>query len=425
MAARSTQADLEAEFEGNEEDAIEYYGNWFSRPEVEKLAEIHSVDLDETSIEDDCRQLYEEDVLEDFHTYVAEIDGIGPSTIIEGIKLINRDKIEVLSTDDMESKSALLLYLYEWEWEEHLDLIQALKTFKNKRTYRREEIAGEKEFDGISEDVVEQLRRTLEENIDEVNSRRKYKAGLKSVHQIGEEEIMVELLVEYKAGHFRQFKFREEDDLDYDSESGREVKPQKYWPITTRYIHVDYENDEYDHDIERSEEDFLDPVMNALYADVEYGDDVRFVDPIDYPDKTPSEFVEDKVEEQKERIKEDGSLDDEEKEEYVDILDNLSTAEQTALILENVNVTGDPIRIEIQTGEPIESFAEGNNLESQLSKFNEESQRREYTLQIDDQEIQVKGVKIEILGDVSKEEEEMITEVLREEGGKEEVEASA
>lgn len=329
--------------------------------------------------------------------------------------------MQVLSTDDMDSKSALLLYLYEWEWEDHLDLIQALKTFKNKRTYQREEISGEKKYDELGEDEVEQLRRTLQENIDEANIKRKYKAELKSVHLVGEIEVMVEIYVEYKSGHFRQFKFRENDNKDYDSEDGREVEPRKYWPITTRYIHVDYGNDEYDHDIQRSEEDFLNPVMTTLYSDVEYGDDVRFVDPIDYPEKSPAEFVEDKVEEQKEKIEDDDSLDDDEKEDYIDVLDDLSAAEQTALTLENVNVAGDPLLIEIETGEPIESFAEGNNLESQLSKFNEESQRREYTLTIGEQEIQVKGVKIEILGDVSKEEEEMITAVLREE----EVEATA
>lgn len=248
---------------------------------------------------------------------------------------------------------------------------------------------------------------------------------MKSVHLIGENEVMAEIYVEYKSGHYRQFKFREEDNKDYDSEDGREVEAQKYWPITTRYIHVDYDNNEYDHNIQRSKEDFLKPVITTLYSDVEYGEDVKFIDPIDYPDKTPTEFVEDKVEEQKEKIENDDTLDDDEKEDYVDVLDNLSAAEQTALTLENVNVAGDLIRIEIETGEPIESFAEGNNLESQLSKFNKESQRREYTLTIGDQEIQVKGVKIEILGDVSKEEEEMITEVLRDQGEEDEMEATA
>lgn len=424
MAARSMQDSLQDQFD-TEEDTLDYYDNWFSRSGVEKLAELNSIDLDKNTIRDDVETLYENDVLEDFHRYVAALDGIGPNTIIQGIKTINRDKMQVLSTDDMESKSALLLYLYEWEWEDHLDLIQALKTFKNKRTYQREEISGEKRFDELGEDEVEQLRRTLQENIDEANNKRKYKAELKSVHLIDENEVMAEIYVEYKSGHYRQFKFREEDNKDYDSEDGREVEPRKYWPITTRYIHVDYDNNEYDHDIQRSKEDFLKPVITTLYSDVEYGEDVKFIDPIDYPDKTPTEFVEDKVEEQKEKIEDDNSLDDDEKEDYIDILDNLSAAEQTALTLENVNVAGDPIRIEIETGEPIESFAEGNNLESQLSKFNEESQRREYTLTIGDQEIQVKGVKIEILGDVSKEEEEMITEVLREQGEEDEVEATA
>lgn len=424
MAARSMQDSLQEQFD-TEEDILNYYDNWFSRAEVEKIAELNSIDLDKNTIRDDVETLYENDVLEDFHRYVAALDGIGPNTIIQGIKSINRDKMQVLSTDDMESKSALLLYLYEWEWEDHLDLIQALKTFKNKRTYQREEISGEKRFDELGEDEVEQLRRTLQENIDEANNKRKYKAELKSVHLIDENEVMAEIYVEYKSGHYRQFKFREEDDKDYDSEDGKEVEPQKYWPITTRYIHVDYDNNEYDHDIQRSKEDFLKPVITTLYSDVEYGEDVKFIDPIDYPDKTPTEFVEDKVEEQKEKIEDDDSLDDDEKEDYIDVLDNLSAAEQTALTLENVNVAGDPIRIEIETGEPIESFAEGNNLESQLSKFNEESQRREYTLTIGDQEIQVKGVKIEILGDVSKEEEEMITEVLREQGEEDEVEATA
>lgn len=415
------QDSLQDQFD-DKEDIIDYYENWFSRAGVEKLAELNSVELDTDTIRDDIETLHDEDTLEGFHRYVAALDGIGPNTIIQGIKTINRDKMQVLSTDDMESKSALLLYLYEWGWEDHLDLIQALKTFKNKRTYQREEISGEEKYDELGEDEVEQLRRTLQENINEANNKRKYKAELKSVYLIGENEVMAEIYVEYKSGHFRQFKFRENDNKDYDSEDGREVEPRKYWPITTRYIHVDYENDEYDHDIQRSEEDFLNPVMTTLYSDVEYGDDVRFVDPIDYPEKSPAEFVEDKVEEQKKKIEDDDSLDDDEKEDYIDVLDNLSAAEQTALTLENVNVAGDPLLIEIETGEPIESFAEGNNLESQLSKFNEESQRREYTLTIGEQEIQVKGVKIEILGDVSKEEEEMITAVLREE---EEVEATA
>jgi len=422
MAARSMQDSLQDQFD-DKEDIIDYYKDWFSRAGVEKLAELDSVEIDTDTIRDDVETLHDEDALEDFHRYVAALDGIGPNTIIQGIKTINRDKMQVLSTDDMESKSALLLYLYEWEWEGHLDLIQALKTFKNKRTYQREEISGEKKYDKLGEDEVEQLRRTLQENIDEANNKRKYKAELKSVHLIGEDEVMAEIYVEYKSGHYRQFKFRENDNKDYDSEDGRKVEPQKYWPITTRYIHVDYENDEYDHNIQRSEEDFLNPVMTTLYNDVEYGDDVRFVDPIDYPDKSPAEFVGDKVEEQKEKIEDDDSLDDDEKEDYLDVLDNLSAAEQTALTLENVNVAGDPLLIEIETGEPIESFAEGNNLESQLSKFNEESQRREYTLTIGEQEIQVKGVKIEILGDVSKEEEEMITAILREEE-EEEVEAT-
>lgn len=415
------QDSLQDQFD-DKEDIIDYYENWFSRAGVEKLAELNSVELDTDTIRDDIETLHDEDALEGFHRYVAALDGIGPNTIIQGIKTINRDKMQVLSTDDMESKSALLLYLYEWGWEDHLDLIQALKTFKNKRTYQREEISGEEKYDELGEDEVEQLRRTLQENINEANNKRKYKPELKSVYLIGENEVMAEIYVEYKSGHFRQFKFRENDNKDYDSEDGREVEPRKYWPITTRYIHVDYENDEYDHDIQRSEEDFLNPVMTTLYSDVEYGDDVRFVDPIDYPEKSPAEFVEDKVEEQKKKIEDDDSLDDDEKEDYIDVLDNLSAAEQTALTLENVNVAGDPLLIEIETGEPIESFAEGNNLESQLSKFNEESQRREYTLTIGEQEIQVKGVKIEILGDVSKEEEEMITAVLREE---EEVEATA
>ncbi|EJN56914.1 hypothetical protein HSB1_47310 [Halogranum salarium B-1] len=418
------QDSLQDQFD-TEKDTLDYYDNWFSRSGVEKLAEVNSIDLDKNSVRDDVETLSENDVLEDFHRYVAALDGIGPNTIIQGIKTINRDKMQVLSTDDMESKSALLLYLYEWEWEDHLDLIQALKTFKNKRTYQREEISGEKIFDELGEDEVEQLRRTLQENIDEANNKRKYKAELKSVHLIDENEVMAEIYVEYKSGHYRQFKFREEDNKDYDSENGREVEAQKYWPITTRYIHVDYDNNEYDHNIQRSKEDFLKPVITTLYSDVEYGEDVKFIDPIDYPDKTPTEFVEDKVEEQKEKIENDDSLDDDEKEDYIDVLDNLSAAEQTALTLENVNVAGDLIRIEIETGEPIESFAEGNNLESQLSKFNKESQRREYTLTIGDQEIQVKGVKIEILGDVSKEEEEMITEVLRDQGEEDEMEATA
>ena len=83
------QADLQAEFNGNLEDILDYYETWFSRPQVEKLAEINDVDIDENSIRGDCETLYEEGSLEEFHEYVAALDGIGPSTIIEGIKLVN------------------------------------------------------------------------------------------------------------------------------------------------------------------------------------------------------------------------------------------------------------------------------------------------------------------------------------------------
>lgn len=422
MATRSMDENLQDHFQGEKEEILDYYNRWFSRPEIERLAKINDIDLDEDTIRDDCETLYDEGVLDEFHRYVAALDGIGPSTIIDAIKQINRDRMEELSTEDMESKSALILYLYEWGWEENLDYIQTLKTYKNKRTYSREAISGERRYESINDDVLEQLRVNLREEIESANSRRKYKARLKSVHKVEDYEIMVEIYVEYKAGSFRQFKFREEENMDFNSERGREVEPREYWPITTRYIHVDYLEDEYDHDIGRSEEDFLEPVMNTLYDNVQYGEDIRFVDPVQYPEKTPSEFVEERVEDQKQEIEEDETLDDNQKEEYKEILENLSTAEQTALTLENVNVTGDLQRITIETGETIESFAEGNNLESQLEKFNEESQHREYTLRIGDREIQVKGVKIEILGDVSKEEEEMITAVLREE---EKIKASA
>lgn len=415
MAARSMRIDFQDEFGDDLEEALTYYDRWFSRPQIETLADIADVDLETESIEEDCRKLYEEGVLQDFHRYVAALDGIGPSTIIEGIRAINRDKMEGLSDADMHDKSALLLHIYSWEWgEDKLELIQALKNFKNKRTYQREEISGEKSFDEITADEIDLLERTLTQSIKEANSRRKYKARLKSVNLIDDNDLVVEIDVEYKSGHYRQFKFREDEALDYEREGGRDINVQQYWPIATRYVHVNYAEDEFDHDIQRSEEDFINPVLTTLYDDVEYGDHVHFVDPADYPDKTPAEFVEERIEDEKDRIDDSDTLDDDEKEEYKDILDDLSTAEQTALILENINVVGDPSRIEIQTDEPLQSFAEGNNLETQLDRFNERSQRREYTLRLGDREIQVRGVKITIFGDISKEEEEMITRILRE-----------
>ncbi|USZ70068.1 hypothetical protein NGM10_17215 (plasmid) [Halorussus salilacus] len=413
MAARSMRADLNEQFSDDVEEAFVYYSRRFSRPQVEKLAKLESVDLEKESIEDDCKKLYEEGVLQEFHEYNAELDGIGPSTIVEGIRAIDRDKMKILSDTEMHDKTALLLRFYEWDWKDKLELIQALKTFKNKRTYQREEIDGDKKYDDLTDNEVEQLERILKENISEANERRKYKARLNSVNLLGENEVIAKLDIEYKSGNFRQFKFRQNENLDYKDDGGRDVEPKQYWPIATRYIHVDYENDEYDHNIRRSEEDFVNPVLSALYDSVDYGDNVRFVDPVEHADKTPKEFVEDRVDKQKEVV-EDSSLEDEEKDEYKEILDDFSTAEQTAIVLENVNVPGDPTRIEIQTNQPIQSFADGNNMKSQLDKFNKKSQRREYTLELGNREIQVSGTKMTIFGDVSKEEEEMITSILRE-----------
>ena len=51
-----------------------------------------------------------------------------------------------------------------------------------------------------------------------------------------------------------------------------------------------------------------------------------------------------------------------------------------------------------------------------METFNEKSRTREYTLQLGDLEVDVSGTKITIAGDVTEDEERVLTALLREDG---------
>lgn len=415
MSASGMNPDIYQHFHDDEE-IIEYYSRNLSRPQVNRLADIQSISVPERNIPSDCEILLEEGALETFHEYNAELFGIGSSTIIEGIRALDTERMTDIPNREMDEKQSLILYLIDWDWQDKLEIIKALKTFKTKRTYKRKQISGERSFRNLTDDVKEELREQYEQELPEINERRKHKVKFKGVDILDSRDLMVRFDAESKASRYRQFTFREQDDWKHNSNTSMETETIKYWPLTTEYLYIDYGRKEYDCDISRSEENLTKIAIETLFEEPEFGEDVEFADPTDFGESTPQDFVDSRIENQKEALEESELLDDEKKEIHMEILNDLDSVEQTAIVLENVNVEGNPTRIEIETDDPISDFLAPHNLEERLEEFNQKSQQREYTLRLGDREIHVSGSKISILGNVSKDEEEVITSLLRKDG---------
>ncbi|AKU08302.1 hypothetical protein ABY42_11390 [Haloferax gibbonsii] len=398
------------------EEIVEYYSRNLSRPQVNRLAEIESISLPGTNIPSDCEILLEDGALETFHEYNAELFGIGSSTIIEGIRALETERMTDISDREMDEKQSLILYLIDWGWRDKLEIIKALKTFKTKRTYKRKQISGERSFEDLTDDVKEELRAQYEQELPEINERRKHKVKFKGVDIIEDTDLMIRFDAEAKASRYRQFRFREQEDWKDELNGQMETETIKYWPLTTEYLYIDYGRKEYDYDISRSEENLTRIAIETLFEDADFGEDVEFADPTDFEDSTPQDFVASRIEDQKEALEDTDLLDDGKKEQYANILDDLDSVEQTAIVLENVNVEGNPTRIEIETDDPISDFLGPHNLEERLEEFNQKSQQREYTLRLGDREIHVSGSKISIMGSISKDEEQVITSLLRKDG---------
>jgi hypothetical protein len=415
MSAGGMNPDIYQHFRDDEE-IVEYYSRNLSRPQVNRLAEIESTSVPGTNIPSDCEILLEDGALETFHEYTAELFGIGSSTIIEGIRALDTERMTDISDREMDEKQSLILYLIDWDWRDKLEIIKALKTFKTKRTYKRKQISGERSFEDLTDDVKEELRAQYEQELPEINERRKHKVKFKGVDIIEDTDLMIRFDAEAKASRYRQFQFREQEDWKYQADGEMETETIKYWPLTTEYLYIDYGRKEYDYDISRSEENLTRIAIETLFEDADFGEDVEFADPTDFEDSTPQDFVASRIEDQKEALEDTDLLDDGKKEQYANILDDLDSVEQTAIVLENVNVEGNPTRIEIETDDPISDFLGPHNLEERLEEFNQKSQQREYTLRLGDREIHVSGSKISIMGSISKDEEQVITSLLRKDG---------
>lgn len=415
MSSGGMNPDIYQHFRDDEE-IVEYYSRNLSRPQVNRLAEIESINVPGTNIPSDCETLLEDGALETFHEYNAELFGIGSSTIIEGIRALETERMTDISDREIDNKYSLILYLINWDWRDKLEVIKALKTFKTKRTYKRKQISGERSFEELTDDVKEELRARYEEELLEINERRMHKVKFKGVDIIEDGDLMIRFDAEAKVSHYRQFKFRGQEDWKYELNSQMETETIQYWPLTTEYLYIDYGRKEYDYDISRSEENLTRIAIETLFEDAEFGEDVEFADPTDFEESTPQDFVASRIEDQKEALEDTDLLDDGKKEQYTDILDDLDSIEQTAIVLENVNVEGNPTRIEIETDDSISDFLGPHNLEERLEEFNQKSQQREYTLRLGDREIHVSGSKISIRGNISKDEEQVITSLLRKDG---------
>lgn len=416
MASAGMDPDIFTHFPDDDE-IVKYYSSHLNRNQIEDLADSSSISIPETNKEDDLHILLEDGVLEDLHLFNAELYGIGKDTIIEGVRSLDEDKLKPLSSKQLDDKYWLITKLYQWGWRDKLEIIKTLRSFKSKRKYKRKAIKGERTHSDLSEETVANVENSIRELIPELNETRRKKIDSKSTEVIDESDLIIRFLVESKASRYEQFKFRNSEQHNMSVDDGTEVENIRYWPLTSEYIYIDYSRKEYDTSVSTHEEELVSAVVNELFENPEWGDDIQFVDPTDFSDKTPNQFVQDRIEEQREVIEENNELvGDDRQEEYEEILDDLGTVEQTAIILENVNVEGDPLHIEFETGQSLSEFLEVHNLDDQIEEFNQKSQQREYTLRLGGREIHVGGTQLTIMGDVSKEEERLLTSLLRKEG---------
>jgi hypothetical protein len=418
MATSGASLDLHQDFEDDDE-IVTYYARKFSRPQINRYADLVGVDIREQRIEDDCRKLLETDNLEPFHWYISQLERIGPGTIVEGIQKLDREKLGDLTDDEMGDKISLILYFIEWEWEEEVELIRSLQDFKRKRTYERKRIDGERSFDGLDEDVVAAVEDAVWNVLPDVNDHQRHKVTLNRVDILDDQTLIVRFYAESRSSSFRQFKFRDDQTKsEFSDPREAEVESHDYWPVVTEHIYLDYARNEYYAEIKRSTEQLLSPIIEMLYEDgVEYGSRVRFADPLD-PDNTgsPEDFVSERADEYRERLDDQDVLDEDQTKEYKEILEEIESVEQTRIRLEQVDVEGNLRTFVIETEEDVSEFLDAFSLGDRVETFNEKSRTREYTLQLGDLEVDVSGTKITIAGDVTEDEERVLTALLREDG---------
>lgn len=415
MASAGKAPDIRDHFR-DPEAAVEHYSRKFSRAQVDRLSQIEDIPIQGRAIVDDCWRLYEEGGFDAFHRFSAKLHRIGADTIFEGIRKRDRERAKEVPERDRDDKTSLILFLIEWEWEKEVELISALRTFKNKRTYQRKVVDGERKFEELNENAIGAIKENVSSALPEINQSQKYKIALKDVDHLGEDTLVIRFASESRSSNYRQFKFRESESEEFSGGMNEEIESHSYWPIKTEHIYIDYLRNEYYQDVKRSSEQLLKPVLSALYTDFEYGTRVKFADPLDFSDQTPQDFVDNRIEKYRDELDAASDISDDQREEYENILEQLESAEQTALILENINAEGDPLRIEIGTEQDITEFIEAQGWGPQIEELNEKSQQREYTLKIGDRTVHVSGTKISIMGDISEEEEKVMTSLLRKDG---------
>lgn len=403
-----------SEYLEDDDARVRSYSAKFSRPQLDRFAQNAGVEIQGDRVSEDIRTLLEDGSLGTFHEYFAKLYRIGPDTIVEGIKKIDRPRLSDISDEEMGDKTALIIYLIEWEWEEEVELIRSLRDFKNKRTYKRKQIRGERRFDGLTDNALEALRDEVEEVLGNINDHQRYKVDLHRMDMLERRTLVVRFLAESKSSSYRQFRFREEDDVGFEQERSTEVVRRDYWPVKPEHVYLDYGRNEYYENIKRSADHILEGIVGALYDDGTFGEDVSFVNPLEFGDKTPKEFVDTRVREQRKAIDESDLLTDEKKDDYLSILDDLQAAEQTRIKLENIDVEGDPLTIEVDTEQDISTFLAAQGWEDQIEELNQKSGHREYTLRLGNREIDVAGTRITITGDVTEDEEHILTSLLRE-----------
>jgi hypothetical protein len=416
MAISGASSNLYEEFQGDDE-IVEYYARKLSRPQINRYAELVGVEIDGQRVEDDCRKLLETDNLETIHWYISKLERIGPRTIIEGIRKLDREKLGDVTDDEMGSKISLILYFIDWGWDEEVELIQSLQDFKQKRTYQRKRIDGERSFDELNDEAVSAIEDALWTVLPEVNDHQRHKITLGRVDVLEDQTLIIRFNAESRSSSFQQFKFRDtETKSNFPDPREAKVESHDYWPVVTEHIYLDYARNEYYAEVERGTEQLLSPVIELLYEeDVEYGNRVRFADPLD-PDNadSPEDFISERADEYREKLNDQDILDESQTEDYREVLEKIESVEQTRIRLEQVDVEGDLRTFVIETEEEISEFLEAFSLGDRVETFNEKSRTREYTLQLGDLEVDVSGTKITIPGNVTEDEERVLTSLLRE-----------
>lgn len=407
--------ELHEEFDNSKTDAVDYYEGKLRRDQVDFLATITNTETDGSTIREDVKTLYDKGELKDFHKFIAKLERIGSNTLLEGISLIEEERLKELNTDQKESTTWIKLHLLKWGWEDELDLFTTLKQFSGRSTYSRKKVDGEPAYQKPSKHEKE-IEKEIQKKIHQKNELRKYKANLRRIDFVGKDRIFVRFDVERRAGRYRQFNFREEDG-DEDGEDF-DTHSEEYHPIKTRYFFLDYEGHEYDYSMTRRPVDFEEAILEVFYQDYDENGDVEFVLPTDFPEMTPEKFIEQRVLNEVKEYTNDSNLSKSEKEARKNVLSNIETAEQTAITLQNV--PGEFDELTIKATKPLMELIRERNLEDEYEDWAEKSKNAQYDLDLKDKTVEVSRTQITIHGNTTQAEEDVITSILRKSDGADE-----